>query len=189
MTINVVGLSLLSLLLLPLISVRAAQNNHRNDETRDFRSKMNRNFTFVCDPKRLSSLGLDVKTFLFCDPSLPYEVRARDLVKQMTLHEKVQQLGNTAYGVNRLGLPKYQWWSEALHGVSSVGPGTVFDDVVPGATSFPTVILTAASFNESLWKLIGQVKTCFINVPSLGKVLEHYSMDGAGCFDRSSGYV
>ncbi|KAJ4841361.1 hypothetical protein Tsubulata_032840, partial [Turnera subulata] len=56
----------------------------------------------------------------------------------------------------RLGLPKYEWWSEALHGVSNVGPGTFFDDLVPGSTSFPTVITSAAAFNESLWKTIGR---------------------------------
>jgi beta-D-xylosidase 4 len=41
--------------------------------------------------------------------------------------------------------------------VSNVGPGTFFDDLIPGSTSFPTVITTAAAFNESLWKVIGQV--------------------------------
>ncbi|XP_031249789.1 probable beta-D-xylosidase 5 [Pistacia vera] len=97
-----------------------------------------------------------MSTFAFCDKSLPFAVRVKDLVDQMTLEEKVQQLGNLASGVPRIGLPSYQWWSEALHGVSDVGPGTFFDSVVPGATSFPTVILTTASFNESLWKTIGQ---------------------------------
>ncbi|KAJ4825741.1 hypothetical protein Tsubulata_039088 [Turnera subulata] len=97
-----------------------------------------------------------MKTFPFCDKSLPYDIRASDLVKQMTLSEKVLQLGNTNYGVRRLGLPKYEWWSEALHGVSNVGPGTFFDDLVPGSTSFPTVITSAAAFNESLWKTIGK---------------------------------
>ncbi|KAH8502535.1 hypothetical protein H0E87_014004 [Populus deltoides] len=114
------------------------------------------NFTYVCDPARYASLGLDVSNFAFCDTSLSYEVRAMDLVNQMTLNEKVLQLGNKAYGVPRLGLAEYQWWSEALHGVSNVGPGTFFDDLIPGSTSFPTVITTAAAFNESLWKIIGQ---------------------------------
>ncbi|KAJ4850320.1 hypothetical protein Tsubulata_005835 [Turnera subulata] len=119
------------------------------------------NFTFVCDPESYSNLGLDMKAFPFCDKSLSYDVRASDLVKQMTLSEKVLQLGNTNYGntnygVRRLGLLKYEWWSEALHGVSKVGPGTFFDDVVPGSTSFPTVITSAAAFNESLWKTIGR---------------------------------
>lgn len=112
---------------------------------------------FVCDPGRFSKLGLQMSSFLFCDSSLPYSIRVKDLVSRMTLDEKVQQLGDFAHGVPRLGLPQYEWWSEALHGVSNVGPGTHFDDVIPGATSFPTVILTTASFNESLWKKIGQV--------------------------------
>ncbi|XP_012072480.1 probable beta-D-xylosidase 5 [Jatropha curcas] len=114
------------------------------------------NFTYVCDPSRYTALKLNVSDFVFCDKSLPYVVRAKDLVNRMTLQEKVQQLGDLAYGVPRLGLPKYEWWSEALHGVSNLGPGTFFDDLVPGATSFPTVILTTASFNESLWRTIGQ---------------------------------
>ncbi|KAJ0103629.1 hypothetical protein Patl1_04210 [Pistacia atlantica] len=114
------------------------------------------NSTFVCDPARFAELKLEMSSFAFCDKSLPFAVRVKDLVDQMTLEEKVQQLGNLASGVPRIGLPSYQWWSEALHGVSDVGPGTFFDSVVPGATSFPTVILTTASFNESLWKTIGQ---------------------------------
>ncbi|XP_059639117.1 probable beta-D-xylosidase 5 [Cornus florida] len=101
-----------------------------------------------------------MKDFAFCDKSLPYDVRVKDLIDRMTLLEKVRQIGDTAYGVSRLGLPRYEWWSEALHGVSDVGmdnsKGSFFDEDVPGATSFPTVITTTASFNESLWKLIGQ---------------------------------
>ncbi|GAV71630.1 Glyco_hydro_3 domain-containing protein/Glyco_hydro_3_C domain-containing protein/Fn3-like domain-containing protein, partial [Cephalotus follicularis] len=114
-------------------------------------------FNYVCEPSRFKDLGLDIADFAYCDSSLPFEVRAKDLVDRLDLPEKVQQLGNTASGVPRIGLPQYEWWSEALHGVSDVGPGTFFDDEVAGATSFPTVILTAASFNKSLWKNIGQV--------------------------------
>lgn len=115
------------------------------------------NFTFVCDPSRYANLGLDISSFRFCDSSLSFSERAKDLVDRMTLTEKVAQLGHRAAGVSRLGLAPYNWWSEALHGVSNVGPGTRFDDVVPGATSFPNVITTAASFSEGLWKTIGQV--------------------------------
>ncbi|KAK7825634.1 putative beta-d-xylosidase 2 [Quercus suber] len=79
-----------------------------------------RNFTYVCDPARYAQLGLDVKSLPFCDKKLSYQVRARDLVRQMTLYEKVRQLGNHAYGVPRLGIPEYEWWSEALHGLSNV---------------------------------------------------------------------
>ncbi|XWS07572.1 hypothetical protein CRYUN_Cryun41cG0000400 [Craigia yunnanensis] len=74
----------------------------------------------------------------------------------MTLTEKVNQMGDNATGVLRIGLPMYEWKSEALHGVSNVGPGTYFNDFVPAATSFPTVIHATASFNQSLWKTIGK---------------------------------
>ncbi|KAJ9168829.1 hypothetical protein P3X46_020313 [Hevea brasiliensis] len=114
------------------------------------------NFTFICDPLRKAQIGIDMSTFAFCDKKLPYPARARDLVGRMTLSEKVTQLGNNATALPRLGLTRYDWWSEALHGMSNVGPGTFFDNLVPIATSFPTVILTTASFNEVLWKSIGE---------------------------------
>lgn len=99
-----------------------------------------------------------MKTFIFCDKSYEFSVRVKDLVDQLTLEEKVKQLGDRNEGVPRLGIPLYEWWSEALHGVSDVGEHmTFFDDVIPGATSFPNPITAAASFNETLWKLTGQV--------------------------------
>ena len=48
----------------------------------------------------------------------------------MTLEEKVGLLGNTAKDVKRLGVPAYQWWSEALHGVGK-SPGVRFEDPTP----------------------------------------------------------
>ncbi|KAG2300681.1 hypothetical protein Bca52824_037153 [Brassica carinata] len=71
--------------------------------------------------------------------------------------EKIGFLVSKATGVSRLGIPDYNWWSEALHGVSDVGGGSNFTGPVPGATSFPQVILTAASFNISLFQAIGKV--------------------------------
>ncbi|GLJ44838.1 hypothetical protein SUGI_0943260 [Cryptomeria japonica] len=107
---------------------------------------------YACNPKRM-----DIKKLGFCNTSMTFNERAKDLVGRLTLQEKVQQLVNQAAGVPRLGVPGYEWWSEALHGVSNTGPGVKFNATVPGATSFPQVILTAASFNESLWYKIGQV--------------------------------
>lgn len=114
----------------------------------------------ICDPERYASLGLDMAEFGFCDKSLPYDLRVKILVDSMSVAEKVQQLGNKAAGVPRLGLPYYNWWSEALHGVSNVGGGSRFDPSkgVPGATSFPLVINAGATFNETLWRKTGQVK-------------------------------
>ncbi|KAL0559901.1 hypothetical protein IC582_000282 [Cucumis melo] len=108
---------------------------------------------FACD----AGTNPSVSRFAFCDSSLGFEARVEDLVKRLTLQEKIGFLINNARNVTRLGIPKYEWWSEALHGVSYVGPGTKFSNVVPGATSFPQVILTAASFNASLFEAIGKV--------------------------------
>lgn len=69
----------------------------------------------------------------------------------MTLSEKTANMQNLAAGVSRLGLPAYQWWNEALHGVaSSPGVGFTSSGNWSYATSFPMPILTAAAFDDSL---------------------------------------
>ncbi|GAB2265819.1 Beta-D-xylosidase 1 [Dionaea muscipula] len=107
---------------------------------------------FACDLQNGQATHLP-----FCRTSLPIQVRVRDLIGRLTLQEKTGLLVNNAAPVERLGIKRYEWWSEALHGVSNVGPGTKFGGSFPGATSFPQVITTAASFNASLWEAIGQV--------------------------------
>ncbi|KAJ7955192.1 Beta-D-xylosidase [Quillaja saponaria] len=107
---------------------------------------------FACDPRN----GL-TRSLRFCKLNVPIHVRVRDLIGRLTLQEKIRLLVNKAIDVPRLGIQGYEWWSEALHGVSNVGPGTKFGGAFPGATSFPQVITTAASFNQSLWKEIGRV--------------------------------
>ncbi|KAJ0980541.1 hypothetical protein J5N97_008796 [Dioscorea zingiberensis] len=116
-----------------------------------------KNYTKVCDPDRFAKSGLNMQDFAYCDKSLPFKVRVKDLISRMTTKEKIMNLGDQAPGAGRIGLQNYNWWSEALHGVSDVGHGTYFGDIVKSATVFPTPILTAASFNPSLWKKIGQV--------------------------------
>lgn len=112
---------------------------------------------FACDATK----DPQVASYGFCNTKLGTDARVADLVHRLTLQEKILFIVNAAGSVSRLGIPKYEWWSEALHGVSNVGPGTKFTSVVPGATSFPQVILTAASFNTSLFEAIGKVKLLF----------------------------
>ncbi|GMY17254.1 probable beta-D-xylosidase 7 [Fagus crenata] len=107
---------------------------------------------FSCDSSNPTTRSLP-----FCKTSLPISKRARDLISRLTLDEKISQLVNTAPPIPRLGIPAYQWWSEALHGVANAGPGVHFDGAIKSATSFPQVILTAASFDTNLWYRIGQV--------------------------------
>src|SRR3954454_18270709 len=71
----------------------------------------------------------------YLNASLTPEVRAADLVHRMTLQEKASQLVNHARAIPRLGVPAYDWWSEALHGVLTKGT-TVFPEPVGLAATF-----------------------------------------------------
>lgn len=107
---------------------------------------------FSCDPSNPST-----KSLPFCNTHLPITTRVKDLISRLTLDEKVQQLVNTAAAIPRLNISAYEWWSEALHGVSRHGRGVNFNGRVTSATMFPQVILTAASFDSHLWYRIAQV--------------------------------
>ncbi|KAJ8500955.1 hypothetical protein OPV22_011507 [Ensete ventricosum] len=106
---------------------------------------------FACDPSNPST-----PDYAFCKTTLPVDKRVSDLVSRLTLDEKIPQLGDIAPAIPRLGVPSYKWWSEALHGLSFWGRGIHFNGTIRSATSFPQVILTAASFNPRLWYRIGQ---------------------------------
>ncbi|MBR4236118.1 MAG: glycoside hydrolase family 3 C-terminal domain-containing protein [Clostridia bacterium] len=66
--------------------------------------------------------------------------KARELVAKMTLEEKASQLRYDAPAIERLGIPAYNWWNEALHGVARAGTATVF----------PQAIGLAAIFDEDI---------------------------------------
>lgn len=65
-----------------------------------------------------------------------YRDRARELVAQMTLEEKVEQTLHSAPAVERLGIKAYNWWNEALHGVARAGVATVFPQAIGLAATF-----------------------------------------------------
>ena len=66
--------------------------------------------------------------------------RAKELVSQMTLEEKMSQMLHHSPAIERLGIPKYCWWNEALHGVARTGDSTMF----------PQAIGLGATFDEEL---------------------------------------
>jgi beta-glucosidase len=74
----------------------------------------------------------------YLNNTLPLETRVQDLLKRMTLEEKASQINNTSPAIERLKIPAYNWWNEALHGVARAGL----------ATSFPQPIGLAATFND-----------------------------------------
>ncbi|XP_065885416.1 uncharacterized protein [Dysidea avara] len=100
--------------------------------------------------------GASVENLPFCDTKLDVTARVKDLVSRMNTSEKIAQLGTAAKGVARLTVPPYQWWSEALHGVSH-SPGVSFGGQIPNATSFPQVINLGATFDSPLIYQMGKV--------------------------------
>ena len=99
----------------------------------------------------------------YLDPNLPAEQRAADLVKRMTLEEKASQLVNQARAIPRLGVPGYDWWSEALHGVAT-----------NGTTEFPEPVALAATFDP---KGIHQMAT---DIGTEARVVHAQSVDANG---------
>jgi len=77
----------------------------------------------------------------YLDTKLPAADRAHDLVSRMTLEEKAAQLEDWATAIPRLGIPDYQTWNEALHGVARAGYATVFPQAIGmGATWDPAIV-------------------------------------------------
>ncbi|MHB8904871.1 MAG: glycoside hydrolase family 3 C-terminal domain-containing protein [Melioribacteraceae bacterium] len=68
--------------------------------------------------------------FPFQNTKLSVEERATDLVSRMTLKEKISQMNYDAPAIERLGIPKYNWWNECLHGVARNGLATVFSQAI-----------------------------------------------------------
>lgn len=74
----------------------------------------------------------------YLNTELAVEERARDLVNRLTLEEKVSQLLNSSPAIDRLDIPPYDWWNEALHGVGRSGVATVFPQAIALGATFDT---------------------------------------------------
>jgi beta-glucosidase len=75
------------------------------------------------------------------DASMPVDSRVADLVSRMTLEEKIAQMQHDAPAIPRLGVPPYNWWNEALHGVARAGVATVFPQAIGLAATWDTPLL------------------------------------------------
>lgn len=85
------------------------------------------------------SMMVQAQTYPFRNPDLPVEERVKDLISRLTLHEKVQMMKHQAAAVPRLGIPAYNWWNEALHGVARTQEKvTVFPQAIGMAATFDT---------------------------------------------------
>jgi beta-glucosidase len=72
----------------------------------------------------------------FKNPDLLIDQRINDLISRMTLEEKTSQLLYNSPGIDRLGIPEYNWWNECLHGVGRAGRAAVFPQAIGLAATF-----------------------------------------------------
>ncbi|MGD0003203.1 MAG: glycoside hydrolase family 3 C-terminal domain-containing protein [Anaerolineaceae bacterium] len=73
---------------------------------------------------------------VYLDPSRPVAERVEDLLSRLTLEEKISQMVNGCPGIPRLGIPAYDYWNEALHGVARNGRATVFPQAIGMAATW-----------------------------------------------------
>ncbi|KAK0630240.1 glycoside hydrolase family 3 protein [Bombardia bombarda] len=94
-----------------------------------------------------------------CDTKASPPERAAELVRLLNITEKLSNLVDNSLGAERVGLPSYQWWNEALHGVAG-SPGVTFNRTggeFSYATSFANAITLSAAFDDDLIFDIGTV--------------------------------
>ena len=87
-----------------------------------------------------ASTTLMAQTLPYQNPQLSAAQRADDLLTRLTLEEKVSLMMDTSPAIPRLGIPQFQWWNEALHGVGRNSYATVF----------PITMAMAASWDDAL---------------------------------------
>ena len=88
----------------------------------------------------LGMLPVSAQQLPYQNPQLSAAQRADDLLKRLTIDEKVNLMMDTSPAIPRLGIPQFQWWNEALHGVGRNGFATVF----------PITMAMAASWDDAL---------------------------------------
>ncbi|KAJ6631270.1 Beta-xylosidase/alpha-L-arabinofuranosidase 2 [Pseudolycoriella hygida] len=101
----------------------------------------------ICDKSRNSDLP-------FCDSSLSFDSRIKDLISRLTVEEKIGLLVNRAAGASvNVELSFYNWWNEALHGVAdnTAVIGTFFRPPTEYSTVFPQIISLSTSFDMNLY--------------------------------------
>ncbi|HWM70361.1 MAG TPA: hypothetical protein VNO35_27555 [Steroidobacteraceae bacterium] len=104
----------------------------------------------------------------YLNTGLSFEERASDLVHRMTLPEKASQLVNQARAIQRLGVPAYDWWSEALHGVAR-----------DGTTEFPEPVGLAATFDSAaIHEMAGVI--------GIEGRIKHAKAEAEGCRSRGT---
>ncbi len=87
------------------------------------------------------TMSMTAQTLPYQNPNLSAKERAKDLCGRLTLEEKAQLMLDESPAIPRLGIKKFFWWSEALHGAANMGNVTVFPEPVGMAASFDPDLL------------------------------------------------
>ena len=88
----------------------------------------------------MTAMSMSAQMLPYQNAQLTAEQRADDLLGRLTLDEKVKLMMDTSPAIPRLGIPAFQWWNEALHGIGRNGFTTVF----------PITTMMAASWDDEL---------------------------------------
>ncbi|MBE0677113.1 MAG: glycoside hydrolase family 3 C-terminal domain-containing protein, partial [Bacteroidales bacterium] len=81
----------------------------------------------------------------FRNPNLTIDERTADLISRLTVEEKASLMLYNSRGIKRLGIPAYNWWNEALHGVARAGRATVFPQAIGMAATFDDELVLRVS--------------------------------------------
>ena len=84
---------------------------------------------------------MSAQSLPYQNPKLSAPERADDLLSRLTLEEKVSLMMDTSPAIPRLGIPQFQWWNEALHGIGRNGFATVFPITMGMAASWDDALL------------------------------------------------
>ena len=114
----------------------------------------------------MASMMVVAQTLPYQNPNLSAKERAKDLCSRLTLEEKAQLMLDESPAIPRLGIKKFFWWSEALHGAANMGNVTVFPEPVAMASSFnPSLLYKVfdaastefrAQYNRRMYDLKGE---------------------------------
>src|SRR5665647_2069025 len=123
---------------------------------------MNINVLLIFVISTLSSIVVFAQQFPFQNPNLSSEERAKDLISRLTIEEKASLMCDQSDAIPRLGIKKFNWWSEALHGLANNEMVTVFPEPIGMAASFDDSLAynifnavsdeTRAKYNEAMAK-------------------------------------
>ena len=92
------------------------------------------------------SLSMTAQQLPYQNPKLSSAERAKDLLSRLTLNEKALLMLDESPAIPRLGIKKFFWWSEALHGAANMGNVTVFPEPIGMAASFNNQLLYNAYY-------------------------------------------